>query len=192
MGKKEADPSAELDEHGLVVQKHISTVLVVVPREEYDETTLRYARSSLYNVKVHTRVVSTDEEHLIRGALQDEFQPDGVVAGESMADYSGVLFCGGSGALAMADDPDALRLAQEARDQRKLIGAWGHAVAVLARAGCVAKRKVTGHPSLAELVRSAGGRYTGVQVQVDRNLVTGLDDAAGLRFGKALSQVVAI
>jgi len=191
MSKKEAKEE-ELDEHGLVVHEHLSTVLVVVPPRDYAETTMRYARSALYNVHVHTFSVSTQDQDAIKGELQDEFQADGRIDEARMDDYTGVLFCGGPGALELATDPDAVRLAREAHAQGKLVAAWGHAVAVLLAAGILAKRKVTGDPSLAEAIRRAGGRYTGVQVQRDGRLVTALDDAAGLRFGKALVEIVRI
>jgi hypothetical protein len=41
-------------------------------------------------------------------------------------------------------------------------------------------------------VRRAGGRFTGRQVELDGNLVTGVDDGSGLRFGKLLVRVVGI
>jgi putative intracellular protease/amidase len=193
MSKKEAkDVKQAVDEHGLVVHQHLSTVLVVVPPRDYAETTMRYARSALYNVHVHTWSVSSDDQALIKGELQDEFQVDGRIAEARMEAFSGVLFCGGVGALDLARDADALRLAREALAQDKLIGAWGHAVLVLAAAGVIRKRKVTGDPSLADQVASAGGKYTGVQVQRDGKMITALDDAAGLRFGKALVEIVRI
>jgi len=191
MAKNEAQ-EPELDEHGLVVHKYVSRVLVVVPPRDYAETTLRYARSALFNVHVGTRSVSTTDDALIHGALQDEFQVDGVLKGETMEPYSGVIFCGGPGAAALADDDDAQRLAREAAAQDKLIGAWGEACAVLARARVVKKRRVTGDPALRELLESAGARYTGRQLETDGKLVTALDDAAGFRFGKALVAIVGI
>lgn len=191
MAKNEAQ-EPELDEHGLVVHKYVSRVLVVVPPRDYAETTLRYARSALFNVHVGSRSVSTTDAGLIRGALQDEFQVDGELKDETMEPYSGVIFCGGPGAAELADDPDAQRLAREAAEQDKLIGAWGEACAVLARAGVVRKRRVTGDPALRALLESAGARYTGTQLEKDGKLVTALDDAAGFRFGKALVAIVGI
>lgn len=192
MAKKQEKQEAEVDEHGLVVQKYASTVLVVVPPEAFDETTLRYARSALFNVHVGSQVVSTDDSGFIRGELQDELQPDARLDEATMDLYSGVLFCGGAGTHGLAEDRHALRLVKEAAEQNKLIGAWAESVLLLARAGIVRRRRVTGAPSLAEEIRRAGGRYTGRQVEVDGNLVTALDDAAGFRFGKALVQVVAL
>ncbi len=182
----------ELDEHGLVIHKHLSTVLVVLPSQGYAETTLRYARSALYNVHVHTISVANNDADLIVGELQDEFQVDGPLAEADMEPYSGVIFCGGVGALELADDPNALRLAREAAADDKLIAAWGTAVAVLGKAGVVKKRKVTGDPSVRALLEASGAKFLGGQVQRDRKIVTALDDAAGFRFGKALVEVVGI
>lgn len=192
MSKKEGGPKTEVDEHGLVVHKYVSTVLVVVPPSGYGETTLRYARSSLFNVHVGTRVASSQEGAVLRGELQDEFEVDGTLAQETMAPYSGLILCGGAGAAWLAEQADVLRLVREARDQDKLIGAWGLSVLALARAGVLKKKRVTGERTIRAELEAAGARYTGAQVERDDKLVTGLDDASGFRFGKALVQVVGI
>ena len=192
MSKKESAAKPELDEHGLVVHKYVSTVLVVVPPDGYGETTLRYARSALFNVHVGSRVVSSQDGAVLRGELQDEFQVDGSLAAEQMSAYSGLILSGGVGAPWLADQPDVLRLVREAVEQAKLVGAWGLAVAALAKAGVVRRKRVTGERGLRALLEAAGARYTGTQVELDGKLVTGLDDASGFRFGKLLVQVVRI
>ena len=182
----------ERDAEGLVVQKHASTVLVVVPDEAFGEQTLRHARSSLHNVHVGTYSVSARSRDPVKGRLQDEFLVDGDIAQAKMEPYSGVLFVGGEGALALAGNEHALRLAREADAGGKLIGAWGHAVAVLARAGILEGRRVTGDPEVEDLVLRAGGRFTGRQLERDGDLVTAADEAVGIRFGKTLAQIVGI
>ncbi len=182
----------EKDADGLVVQKYTSTVLVVVPAHDYGEQTLRHARSSLHNVHVGTWSVSTNGQDLIKGRLQDEFMVDGPIEEARMEAYSGVLFVGGEGALELARNEHALRLAREALAADKMIGAWGHATAILAGAGVVKGRKVTGDPAVRDLVVKAGGRFTGRQLERDGDLVTAADEAVGIRFGKTLAQIVGI
>jgi len=192
MGKKGAAPEADLDADGLVVQRYRSMVLVVVPPSEFGDECLRYARSSLHNVHVGTRVVSTRDEGPVQGRLQDAFLVDGTLSGESVAAYSGLVFAGGEGALELAKDADALRLAREAAQAGKLLGAWGHAVAVLAAAGVLKGRRVTAHPQIRDAVARAGAKLSGRQLEVDGALVTAVDESAGLRFGKALAAIVGI
>lgn len=188
MAKK--DEKVETDEDGIAVRKYEGLVLVVVPPQDFAEQTLRHTRSSLANVHVGTRAVSTRYDDLVRGRLQDEFLVDATVAQSSLEGYVGVVFVGGEGALAMADDPDVQRLAREAATAGKTIAAWGHSVAILAKAGVLRRRKVTGDPSLRELVERQGGRFTGRQLERDGNLVTAQDEAVGIRFGKTVAQVV--
>lgn len=182
----------EVDEHGLKIQSYVSTCLVIVPEHDYAETTLRYARSSLYNVHVGTRSVSTSDDGLIQGMMQDEFQVDGRVEGESMNDYSGLVLVGGPGAMDLCEHPDVIRLTQEASRGKKMIAAWGHSTAILARAGVCKGRKVTGDDAVADLVRKAGGKFTGSQVVRDGHLITACDDAAGFRMGREMIQMVGI
>ncbi len=189
---KAAAADANVDADGLAIHRYVSMVLVVVPDRDYAEQTLRHARSSLYNVHVGTRSVGRDTEQLLRGRLQDEFMVDGPLRGASLEGYDGVIFVGGEGALELCDDPDALRLAREAAATEKMIGAWGHSTAILAAAGVVKGLKVTGDPSVADAVRRAGGKFTGRQLEHRGRMVTARDEAVGMRFGKALVQIIAI
>ncbi len=188
----EKPSSDDKDEYGLTVQKYVSRVLVVVPPAGFSEETLRHARASLFNVHVGTWSVSTETQSTVLGRLQDEFLVDGSLADANLDDYSGVIFAAGEGDGALAENEAVLALARGAREQGKLVAAWGTSVAILARAGVLAGLAVTGDPALEDVIRRAGAKYTGVEVQRDGKVVTARDESAGLRFGKALVQVVAI
>jgi putative intracellular protease/amidase len=182
----------ELDEDGLVVQKYSSTVLVVLPPTGFGEQILRYARSSLYNVHVGTWSVSSLDDDVVKGRLQDEFMVDAPLAGAVMADYSGILIAGGEGECLLAREARVLELLREAARDEKLIGAWGNGLEALLRAEVVRGRRLTGPVELADAVRRAGGRYTGRETEVSGNVITARDEGAGMRFGKALAEVVRI
>lgn len=188
----ETDPNAELDADGITVQKFLSRVLFVCPSTDFADECLRYARSSLHNVRVGTWSVATDTEDVITGRHQDEFMVDAPLAGTSMDEFSGVIFVGGEGAPDLVTNPDALRIAREASAAGKLIGAWGHSVAILAAADVIRGRRITGDRSLAAVAKQAGAKFTGRQLEIDGSLVTAQDDAVGMRFGKALATIVGI
>jgi len=187
-----SEPTEELDDDGLVIQKYDSLVLVVLPPEGFGDQTLRYARSSLYNIHVGTYSVSTVVDGLIKGRLQDEFMVDGPLEGCRMEDYSGILLAGSDGASALAQDPEVLQLVREAHAGGKLVACWGNALEVLVKAGVVKGAKVTGSAELASDVKSAGGKFTGRQIQVSGHIVTAADESAGMRFGQALAEEVRI
>lgn len=188
-----AEPEgAELDEDGLVVQRYESVVLVVLPPVGFGDQILRYARSSLYNVRVGTYSVSTVSEEFVKGRLQDEFLVDGPLGEATMEAYSGILIAGSEGANPLADEARVLELLRAADRDGKLIAGWGNALGVFARAGVVKGRRVTGDRSSGELAERAGARYTGRQVEVSKHVITAFDEGAGMRFGQALADLVRI
>lgn len=188
---QETDQDAALDEDGLIIQSYLSRVLVVVPASGFGEQALRFARSSLAAIRVGTLSVSRQYDEAVVGRLQDEFLVDERLEGQSMQDYSGILICGGESAE-LADDADVRRLLTEAHAAEKLIASYGNGLAALAAAGVVRGKRVTGSPECEAVTRRAGGKYTGRQLEVAGNLVTSLDESAGMRFGKALASVVGI
>ncbi len=190
MAHQEKD--AELDADGLLVQKYQSVVLVVLPPRGFGEQILRYARSALYNVHVGTRSVSSMTEEFVKGRLQDEFLVDGSLADARMEEYAGILLAGGEEGSSLATDARVLDLVREAGRDEKLIAAWGNAVEVLARAGVIAGHRVTGAAELRETLEKAGARYTGREYEVSRHVVTARDESAGMRFGRALAEIVRI
>ena len=124
--------------------------------------------------------------------MQDEFLVEGVLEDESMEGYSGVVIGGGEGAKELGTNADAIRLVQEAAAAGKLIGAWGDAVGVLANAGVVSGVKLTSSASCRVAMEKAGAVVSTRQVVVSGNYVTGYDSTVGMRFGKALAQVVSV
>lgn len=182
----------ELDEDGIVVQRYLSRVLVVLPQEGIGDQILRYARSSLYNVHVGSVCVAPDYEAPIKGRLQDEFLADEPLERQDMSAYSGILVGGGAGDSTLAGVPQVLELVRAAYRDGKLVGTWGNGLDVLVRAGVVKGHRVTGASQLAAAVKQAGGKFTAREVTVSRNLVTARDEGAGMRFGQALAEFVRI
>ena len=54
MAEQEDNEATNVDADGIQIQSYTAMVLVVVPPTNFDEQTLRQARSSLYNVHVGT------------------------------------------------------------------------------------------------------------------------------------------
>jgi putative intracellular protease/amidase len=187
-----AETQDDLDEDGLVVQKYESIVLIVLPPEGFGDQILRYARSCLYNVRVGSHSVSTVTDEFVKGRLQDEFLVDYALADAAMDDYSGILIAGGEGTPTLSENGKVLDLVRAADRDGKLIAGWGDAALTFARAGVVKGRKVTGDSRYADAVTQAGGKFTGRQVEANKNFITASDEGAGMRFGQALAEVVRI
>ncbi len=188
MAEENSEP--ETDDDGLVIQRHLSSVLVVLPSEGVGDQILRYARSSLHAVNVGTKTIAPSS--IITGRLQDEFTVDGELDQASLDAFSGILVAGCEGEHPLVQDEDTLRLVRHAAGEGKLVAAWGNGVSVLAKAGVLKGLKVTGEGAQAA-VREAGAKFTGRQIEVaGKSTVTALDESAGMRFGQALASAVGI
>lgn len=182
----------ELDEDGLIVQRYDRRVLVAVPPRGFGDQTLRYARSSLYNIHVGTWVAASDPDTPVAGRLQDEFLADGSLDDVSLDEFAGVIVVGCEGEHPFTTDQRVLTLLREAHAAHKLVAGWGNAAAVLAAAGVVRGRRITGDAPSKAAVERAGGKFTGRQVEPAGHIVTASDEGAGMRFGQALVEAVRI
>lgn len=102
--------------------------------------------------------------------------------------YDGYVFLGGEGARSFLDNPDARKLAKDI--SYKAVGATGEAVALLALADALKKKRVTAPADWAGLVRRHGAQFTGRPLEVDEKLVTAKDGEVAEQFANAVADAV--
>lgn len=115
--------------------------------------------------------------------------------------YDVLAFIGGPGARALADDNEAIVLAQSRADTGKVLGAICIAPTILAAAGVLTGRRATvWNPSTGSgqapadgeaitFIEERGATYTGEPVTVDGLIVTGNGPEAAEQFGAALARI---
>jgi protease I len=106
------------------------------------------------------------------------------------ADLDALVFVGGTGAVEYFHDRTAHRLAREALQEGKVVGALCYASSVLAEAGLLDGRPATGWPSREAHVRERGGVWTGAPVEVAGRVVTGRGPDDAPAFARALVDAV--
>jgi len=116
--------------------------------------------------------------------------PDGTIAAADPGEFDAVIFVGGPGASALFEDADAHRLAREAVDGGKVVGAICLAPSILARAGLLKGKRATVWESESKALESGGATYTGESVTVDGKLVTGNAPEAAARFADELLKLL--
>lgn len=99
-------------------------------------------------------------------------------------DYDAIVFIGGPGARSLAQVEAATKLAKDA--EYKVLGAIGLGVLVLAAAGVVKGKRLTGDPAVATPVFEKEGRYTAQPLEVSDKTVT----ARGARYAEAFAQAL--
>ena len=83
-----------------------------------------------------------------------------------------------------------LKIVREMGAAEKLVASIGNGLEVLIRAGVVKGHRVTGDVNLKDAAKKAGAKFTGRQTEASKHVVTALNEAAGLRFGRGLIDVV--
>lgn len=159
-------------------------LLVIAPKDFQDKEYSR-PRAILKAKGVEVTVASTATRTAVgMGGMQ--VKPDILVKNARAADYDAVVFIGGNGAADLANDPQVLALAIEAKKHDKIIGAICIAPVILAKAGVLEGKKAAVSPSGKGDLTRAGATCTGKDVEVDGKVITGSGPAAADAFGQAL------
>ena len=88
------------------------------------------------------------------------------------SEYAAVIIPGGSSPAKLMNDPDVQAFIRQADRAGTTIAAICHGPQVLAAAGLLQGRTLTGYAGLAEEVSRAGGTFVDREVVVDGNLIT--------------------
>lgn len=116
--------------------------------------------------------------------------PDLELSQAKGGDYDLVVFIAGHGNRDLWNLLEAHRVAREALEAGKVVGASGAAVPILANAGLLRGRRATGPLSVAAVLREAGAEYTADPVTVDDGIVTLRRSEAFESFGQQLLEQV--
>mgnify|MGYP002630091445 CR=1 FL=1 len=187
--KQKEKPEPQLDSDGIVIIEYQQTVLVIVPPDNFGEMGVCQARSILQSVRVGTVVASSRYDEVLKGRLQDFYLADESLDQIDCTKYAGVLISSGDG-NELASDERVLKIVREMAAAKKLVASIGNGLEVLVRAGVVKGKRVSGDVSLESAAKKAGAKFTGRQVEISGNVVTALNESAGIRFGRGLIDVV--
>jgi protease I len=115
-------------------------------------------------------------------------KPDMLMQDIRVTDYDIIVFVGGMGATVYLDDPIAQKIAQDAVNAKKVVGAICIAPVCLAKAGVLKGKRATTYPveENIRLLSSSGGNYTAQPVEKDGNIITANGPDSAKEFGEAL------
>lgn len=128
--------------------------------------------------------VTSSSLNTVTGSRKTKVQPDVKLSDVHTADYDVIVFVGGY--RYESTNADAIRIAQEAVTQNKLLAAICVAPTTLVRAGVLrGKRATTSLPG--SVLEAEGAIYTGALVERDGLIITANGPAASQAFGEAIS-----
>lgn len=155
--------------------------------DQFEELEYGEPRAVLEKQGVSISVASSGSRR-VTGSLGKKVQPDVMLSEVHTADYDAIVFIGGYN----YDDnnADAIRIAQEAVAQDKIVAAICAAPITLVKAGVLKDKRATSSLSFSTL-QAAGAIYTSESVARDGRLITGNGPAASHNFGKAIAAALA-
>ncbi len=163
--------------------------LIIIAQNGYQDTELEGTRKGLLGAGFDIVLASTaaGECHGKFGGVE---QATIALKDIKIEDYDRVAFIGGPGAHALADDPQALRIARETAVSGNILGAICIAPVILAKAGVLSGKHATVFDTdgkQASLLEESGAHYTGEPVTVDGQIVTANGPEAAMEFGRVLA-----
>jgi protease I len=161
-----------------------SVLMIVAPRDFRDEEFLE-PYGILTSASVEVTVASTTTEKAT-GMFGAEVTPSVTIGEVEAEDYDAVLFIGGRGSSVFFEDPEAHRIARQAVEQGKILGAICIAPATLARAGVLKGRKATCFSSVSGELKEGGAEFSGAMVQRDGLILTATGPEAADEFGRSV------
>ena len=160
-------------------------VLMVIAAKNFRDEELKEPRDVLQKAgAVVTLASSTLDE--ARGMLGTKAKPEILVKEAKASDYDAVVFVGGQGATEYFTDSSAHKLAQDAVQEGKVLGAICYAPVILANAGVLKGKRATCFESLAQNLKDKGAVYRKQSPLADGKIVTADGPKSASSFGYAL------
>ncbi|MCA6073217.1 MAG: DJ-1/PfpI family protein [Endomicrobium sp.] len=100
--------------------------------------------------------------------------------------FDAIVYIGGGGASVFFDNADALKLAVDFFNSKKITAAICIAGVILANAGILQNKKATVFIDGKDTLIKSGAHYTGNTLEVDGNIITANGPEAAESFGKAI------
>ena len=159
--------------------------VMIIARSNFRDEELLKPKEVLEKNGVIVTVASSSLKEAT-GMLGAKVKPDILFTNINVSEYDAVIFVGGTGASEYWDNPTAHKIANDAHNAKKIVGAICIAPVTLAKAGLLTNKKATTYSSTVSDIKSSGAKYTGADVERDGNIITASGPAVAQKFGETI------
>ena len=159
-------------------------ILIVVPPAGFNDQQYETCRRFWEGRGCHKVSVASLERGGARGEGGTAIWVDTALQDVKYYDYDAIVFLGGEGARLLFDDQSARKLAKDA--EYKVLGASDSAVTLLALAGALDGKKVTGSSESLSWLSEGGAIYVNGPIQIDDKLITVRDASMSEQLASAI------
>jgi protease I len=164
-------------------------VLFVIAPSDFRDEELFQTKEVVDGAGFQSFIASTTKNESV-GMLGGKTKPDFLVSEVNASQYDAVVFIGGQGVEThnLPENSAVLQLARDASSSGKVVAAICIAPRILASAGLVSGKKVTGFPDneTVSSLKQAGGVYTRKAVERDGKLITADGPSSARKFGEEI------
>lgn len=142
-----------------------------------------------------TVITASDKTGTAVAKDNSEAEVDVALDTVAVQDFDALFFIGGPGALELLDNKISHELIQQAAEAKKPFGAICASVRILAHAGVLKGKKVTGwngDNELPAILKEAHAVYTPKDVVIDKNIITAVGPNAAQEFGAKIISILSL
>lgn len=165
------------------------SVLMVIAHNDFRDEEFKEPFELLKNSGFRVIVASTDTTPA-RGMLGMIVKPEILISQAIPDSFVALIIVGGTGCKELWDDKILHSVINNFYKKNKTVAAICIAPVALARAGILRDKKVTVYPGVADEIRPHCGEYTGSDIEISDNVITGSGPQAAKDFAKSIVEVI--
>jgi len=135
-------------------------------------------------------ITASSKEGHVRSTFGKFITVDMLISYARAKDFDAIVFVGGEGVLEFLEVRSVNRLIRDAIDLGRVVSAICMAPILLANAGVLKGRRVTGYPNVKDALVAAGAIWTSAKVTCDGNIVTADGPASAVAFGETIARLL--
>jgi protease I len=167
----------------------MATVLMIIAPERFRDEELFVTKEELEKAG-HKTIIVSNTKGVCPGSRGGFATATLTLSEIKTENYDAVVFVGGGGSKLYFYNEEALRIAKEMFQKRKIVAAICLAPVILANAGVLKGKNATVAGTEAKTIESKGAKYMGPGVTVDDNIVTGNAPKSSRLFGQKINEVL--
>ncbi len=178
-----------IQKSGSNVVSSAKPVLIVIAPQDFRDEEFKEPYELLTNSGIKVVIASTDTLPA-KGMLGTVIKPELVLNQVHPDSFKALIIVGGTGCRVLWDDTLLHKIVQQFEQEQKTIAAICIAPVVLARAGVLKNKKATVYPGVSDEIKSHCAEYTGKDVEISGNIITGAGPQAAKDFAKAILEAI--
>ncbi|MEO0123577.1 MAG: DJ-1/PfpI family protein [candidate division WOR-3 bacterium] len=185
-GSKEQKPTFSKTENEVFQKK---SVLIVIAHNDFRDEEFKEPFELLKNSGFKVVIASTDTTPAM-GMMGMVVKPEILISQVNPDSFVALIIAGGIGCRELWDDKILHSIINSFYEKNKIVAAICIAPIVLARAGILKDKKVTVYPGVADEIKPHCREYTGRDIEICGNVITGSGPQAAKDFAKSILEAI--